>query len=211
MRRVLWIQGILTGSVVAATLVALLAGRTLNLPLVTLSATGDCQLPCWNDLRPGETHVAEAGDILVSLGYERRVFDPDPILANTSFVSDEPNAICEVHLNPIPGGSFDMITLRACSSVNIGDILSMTGQPESMLPFASVIVFREGQMILFLHSKMCEQQHVSLHMPVRYILLADEGVNAVMVNQPSDLPWHGLLPFWRYSQLYPDKMICPWR
>ena len=40
--------------------------------------------------------------------------------------------------------------------------------------------------------------------------LADAGVNSIMTNQPSDLPWHGFLPFWRYSQLYPDKFICPW-
>jgi hypothetical protein len=210
MRRVMLIQGMLTGSLVVATLVALLAGRILNLPPIALFMTGECQLPCWNNLHPGETNISEAGDILVSLGYTPRTFDPDPILRRTSFVAAEPNAICEVHLNPVAGGSFNSITLRACTWLPMGDILSLIGEPESMLPLASVIVFREGQMILFLNNRMCDQEHVSLHMPIRYIVLSDEGVNTLMLNQPSDLPWHGAIPLSRYSRLYPDKVFCPW-
>jgi len=210
MRRVFFIESMLIGTLIAATLLSLSIGRVFRLPPVSLYVSGDCELPCWNNLRPGQTRVSEAGDILENLGYERRVFDPDPILANTSFAAVEPNAICEVHLNPIPGGSFDTITLRACTTLPIGDILSMTGQPESMLPYASVIMFQEGQMILFMRNSMCRQKQMSLYMPIQYILLADAGVNSVMTNQPSDLPWHGFLPFWRYSQLYPDKFICPW-
>jgi hypothetical protein len=200
----------LTGIIITVTVFALGAGRVLSQPSVSLSKTGECQLPCWNNLHPGQTLVSEADDILENMGYQRRIFDPDPILANTSFVAVESNTICEVHLNPAPGGSFDTITLRTCNRLPIGDILSMIGEPESMMPYASVIMFQEGQMILFTHDSMCKQKEMSLHMPIRYILLADVGVNATIVNQPSDLPWHGFLPFWRYGQLYPDKMICPW-
>jgi hypothetical protein len=81
-----------------------------------------------------------------------------------------------------------------------------------MLPIASLMIFQEGQTILTLRQRMCDDDRVSAHAPIRFISLADSNLNAAVAQQVSDLPWQGFVPFWRYGQLYPDKAICPhWR
>jgi hypothetical protein len=208
-RRILLYQGLMTASVIAITLGALLIGRLFTRSLDSSVRGENCQLPCWNNLRPGETTISEANLILHQRGYRTETFDPDPILTNTSFVAIEQQTICEVHLEPAPGGYFSVITLRPCSPVSMGDISSLIGEPESMLPLLSTMMFQDGQTILLLQTPICNGSHVSLHTLVRFIMLSDGGVHERLLSQPSNLPWHGFIPFWRYGQMYPDKPVCP--
>ncbi len=211
MKRILHLHSLITASIVILTLAILIAGRALNPAPESLLTADDCRLPCWDGLRPGKTTISEANLILHAQGYRTATFDPDPILTNTSFIATESNLICEVHLEPAPGGIFSQMTLRPCSPLHVGDILSLIGQPESMLPIASVIIFQEGQTILLLQSPICTGATVSPHANIRYILLSEEGVNINTINQPTNVPWQGFVPFWRYHQLHPDRPICPRR
>jgi hypothetical protein len=211
MKRILFLQSLITVSVVSMTLVVLLAGRVLGRSSEALGRAEDCQLPCWNNLRPGEMSLNEASNILRNLGYRLRTnADDQGINAQFSYRPLEPSSVCEVALTGGGGGILREVILRMCEPLPIGEVLNLIGEPQSMLPIASLMIFQEGQTILTMRMPMCEGRSVSLHSTVRFISLADESLNIEVVRQPSDLPWEGFVPFWRYMQLYPDKAVCPY-
>lgn len=209
MRR-LWIaHGFIIGALVTVTLLALFAGRAFGSESRGLYAAADCQLPCWNGIRPGETRINEASNTLRSLGYRPRRFNEDAgIATNIVFIHAELDGVCQVGLTPGFGGLVRELILRACEPMPVGEVLNLIGSPDSMLPIASLMIFQEGQTILTLRQPACTSRKIYPQATIRFISLADSTLNTLVANQESDLPWQGFLPFWRYGQLHPDKPIC---
>lgn len=209
MKRIWLVQGFITGSLVAITLLALVAGRVLGNTPSALRANNTCQLPCWNDIRPGQTRLGEATNILRNLGYHPRRLNEDAgIATNLIYISDDVASMCQVGLTPGFGGMVREIILRACDPLPIGDILNLIGNPDSMLPIASLMIFQEGQTILTLRQPTCSRHKIEPQATIRYISLADSTLNSLVANQDSALPWKGFVPFWHYGQLFPEQVVC---
>jgi hypothetical protein len=209
MRRIWIAHGFIIGLLVSITLMALLAGRAFGGDSRQWDAAIDCQLPCWQDIRPGETRVNEASNTLRNLGYRPRRLNEDAgIATNIVFIHDDAEGICQVGLTPGFGGLIREIILRACEPMPVGEVLNLIGSPDSMLPIASLVIFQEGQTILTLRQPLCTSHKVYPDATIRFISLADSTMNMMVANQQSDLPWQGFLPFWRYGQLHPDKPVC---
>src|SRR5262249_7751633 len=100
------------------------------------------------------------------------------------------------------------LILLACDPLPIGEFINVIGDPESMLPLASLVIFQEGQTILTLRQPACDGHKIYPQATIRYISLADSTLNVEVATQVSDLPWQGFVPFWRYGQLHPDKPVC---
>jgi len=175
-----------------------------------LDTAPDCQIPCWNGIHPGQTTMHQASAILKRLGYELLPRDDDPgINVQLSYGATRPATFCQADLS---GRRFrDLVVrelvLRACESLPLGRVLDRLGLPDSMLPIASTLIFQEGQIIITLRLPICDMKP-SPHALIRYINLSEIGINAEVIKQPADLPWHGFVPLWRYGQLYPNKTIC---
>jgi len=208
MRRVWIAHSFVVVTVVTVTLLAVFAGRAFGGAAATLRPTDDCRLPCWNNIRPSETRLSEATNILRNLGYRPRRFNEDAgIATNILYIHNEAQWICQVGLTP-GGGLVRELILRACEPLSIGDVLNVIGSPDSMLPIPSLVIFQEGQTILTLWQPACDGHKIYPSASIRFISLADATLYVRVANQESELPWQGFLPFWRYGQLYPDKPVC---
>ena len=209
MKRIWQVQGFITGSLIAVTLLALIAGRALGNTPTALRADSDCQLPCWSDIHPGETRLGEAINILRNLNYHARRFNEDAgIATNVIYINDDAGSVCQVGLTPGAGGIVRETILRTCNPLPVGEILNLIGQPDSMLPIASLMIFQEGQTILTLRQPTCAQRKLEPQATIRFISLADSTLNKLIATQSSALPWKGFMPFWHYGQIFPEQVVC---
>jgi hypothetical protein len=209
MKRIWLVEGFITGSVVAITLLALIAGRALGNPPAALRENGSCQLPCWSSIQPGQTRLGEAINILRNSGYHARRLNEDAgIATNLLYINDDAEAICQVGLTPGGSGVVREIILRTCDPLPVGEILNLIGAPDSTLPMASLMIFQKGQTILTLRQPACASRKMAPEATIRFISLADSTLNSLVANQSSALPWKGFIPFWHYGQLFPEQIVC---
>lgn len=209
MKRIWLVQGFITGSLIAVTLMALIAGRVLGSTPAALRADNNCPLPCWSDIHPGETRLGEAINILRNLGYHPRRFNEDAgIATNLLYINDDAGSVCQVGLTPGPSGIVREIILRTCDPLPIGDILNLIGKPDSMLPIPSLMIFQKGQTILTLRQPTCASRKIVPQATIRFISLADSTLNSLVATQESALPWKGFIPFWHYGQIFPEQVVC---
>ncbi|MBZ0288454.1 MAG: hypothetical protein K8I30_12630 [Anaerolineae bacterium] len=209
MKRIWLIQGFITGSLIAITLLALIAGRVLGTTPAALRAQADCQMPCWNYIYPGQTLLGEAVSILEMLGYRARRIDEDPGIAiNRVYINDSGSPICRVGLTADRGSVVREVILRACDTLPLGDVFNLMGQPDSLLPIASLVIYWDGQMLLTLREATCDMHRIAPQATIRYISLADSTQNSIVAAQESALPWKGFIPFWHYGRLFPEQIVC---
>jgi hypothetical protein len=210
MKRIWLVQGFITGSLVAITLLALIAGHVLGSTPAALRADQNCPLPCWGDIHPGQTRLGEAINILRNRGYHPRRFNEDAgIATNLLYISeDDAGSVCQVGLTPGGSGIVREVILRTCDPLPVGDIFNLIGKPDSMLPIASLMIFQEGQTILTLRQPTCAQRKLEPQATIRFISLADPTLNKLVASHSSALPWKGFMPFWHYGQIFPEQVIC---
>ncbi|MEO8612115.1 MAG: hypothetical protein ABI690_29730 [Chloroflexota bacterium] len=209
MRRIWLVQASITGTMIAVTLLALIAGHVLGSTPAALRADNSCPLPCWSDIHPGTTRLGEAINILRNLGYHPRRFNEDAgIATNLLYINDDAGSVCQVGLTPGQNGIVREIILRTCDPLSVGDILNLIGKPDSMLPIASLMIFQDGQTILTLRQPSCARRKIYPESTIRFISLADRTLNSLVATQQSALPWRGFMPFWHYGQIFPQQVVC---
>lgn len=143
----------------------------------------DCELPCWNNLTPGEIHMAPARMITTRAGYQ---FQPlaERSPRSLNFAAQDASR-CDIRLDSEDALVTD-ITLYDCPSGKLGDVLLILGEPVGVRASTSVLVFREGAVTVTIRAWGCTQR-LSQHMPV----------TSIEIREPmsdSDLQWR-LVPW----------------
>ncbi len=208
-------------------LVSVGVGRVLGRAPDGLYAQSDCVLPCWNGILPGQTPAQAADGILKTLGYTLHDSRKDPANSLPNQITYDAPAgatVCQVGISRARGvvPIVSDLTLRVCDEAPLGHVMDMLGEPESFVPYVSMMTYARGAVSVILRSEWCDRP-VSPHSPILFLSLAlpvsaapqsaalrseqaTGGDEAGLLS--SQIPWRGFLPLWRYAQLYPDRVLC---
>lgn len=158
-------------------------------------AEGGCAPPCWADVHPGHTVVAEAARTLNERGYALRAAGDTPYL-----VYERPRAACTVRLE-FRGARVSVIRLR-CADLRLGDVVAALGAPDTVAPGATVIRFGFGRVRARFNAPACIGRFTPF-----------TPVTTLSLSGRSDVPtgasrWRGFQPLWRYRRLAPSTSGC---
>jgi hypothetical protein len=175
-------------------------GQKINSVPFQLRRSNDCDLPCWNGIRPGEMSIDAANHILFSQGYEMQnsMVDRDHIL----YIPPAANR-CMVRLEHQAARVIET-RLSHCPNLRLGDVIAALGQPESLLPHSLTFTFARGMARLRLRSDPCED-HLSPFSEVMFVRFSrTPGL------LPNEVPWQGFIPATRYEQRFPGSvpLVC---
>lgn len=207
-------------------LAAVGVGQVLGAASDAFRADPDCQLPCWNGIQPGVTEVKVADSILKSMGYalhDSRVDHANSLPNQTTYDAPSGTTVCQVGISRARAVVLVVsdLTLRLCGEAPLGHVIDLLGDPESFVPYVSMVTYQQGAVSIILRSELCDQPP-SPHSPILFLSLTppinltqNAAVRAEQATGGDDLellssqvPWRGFLPIWRYFQLYPDRVMC---
>ena len=190
-------------SFTGAILLAVLLG-SLRWPPIALRGLDDCHLPCWNEITPQQTTPDNASISLVHSGYT--VESVNHHWRYMTLQPPDPTA-CKINLTY---SRLVLVTeLNDCGDVSLGDVMTILGAPQGVLPYGlfDTFVFRDGTVVVHTRKFRCDSGS-SLHDTIVYIRLRDEPVQTPQVSTLNALPWRGFVSRGQYQQLYPGAMGC---
>ena len=218
MRRLSIYTTAIIGSLALLLVTVRVVGGLMPTPTVTTIAAGQCDQPCWNGIRPGETTIAQASELfsanpMLSANPGSAQFDNERCwdMAATSplsawractvywYASD--NKISLLRLTP-PQGKFQL-----------GDVLALFGDP-----LASTLCWWDARLpnmpSQFLRARLYFKNNIevwaySLRQPTSFLF--DPGMVVYTVNYhytQADLPFLPDAPLWHGFKRYARQVGC---
>jgi hypothetical protein len=188
---------VLSGLLMTGTLFA--AQTSSEPPLIApdLRQFPQCQLPCWNGIRPDETSIVRANRILGEAGYTLDT----PSGSDVTFYYYRPPAAqrCAVQLD-VRDAIVRRIRLENCPPTRIGDLIRVLGSPTSVLVERSGLAFSDGAVFAFLFPESCAR----MYKPEAFVGTIDLRSPDVLRGYLQ--PWHGFI-HGRYYQPHPQASV----
>lgn len=182
-------------------------GGVFMVPPPAFDGLDDCNLPCWQQIRPRSTPVEMADLMLTAAGYQR--IELLARFRTMAYRHQFDSRVCTVGL-AYSGGIVTTITLDRCSA-RLGDLMAIVGPPDGILFTGRAVSFRNGRVIASLRgcgSFAPERSIVS-------IFLNNPGPpppNTIIDNTPQDhiprFSWRGFAPRAYYEAIEPNFPAC---
>jgi hypothetical protein len=204
-KRLTLLLSLLSAPFATLAILAIAVGQVSGAGRVELGAAGDCRLPCWNGITPGQTSYNQAVDILETLGYQQKRSGEDGVFPRqNTYQAPTPALICKVGLSRSRqlSSRVSEMTLAVCGSLPVGSIIDAIGPPRAIIPYISILDY--NRTFIIMRPRMC-QTTLRPHHEVMFISVSEDA-GGDLAN--SELPWRGFLPLWRYDRLYPGRALC---
>lgn len=189
---------LLCGLLVCCVALAQMAGRTNSIsPSPVRNDAAACALPCWHGIRPGETTLVRANQIMLSEGYTVQRTQENTALA--SYFPDG-DSQCSVHLHH-SGAVVDRIRLLDCPPLRLGDVMMALGTPVSLAPSGNYVTFAEGYVRVWLHGLACGETLTP------FVGVDNISLSAQQYDDTVDVTWRGFMSPQRYAQNAPVLVL----
>jgi hypothetical protein len=199
-------QAYLGGFLGGLILLVVLAGNALYPSRSVLEDTANCRLPCWNDIRPGETGLVEADSAVVSLGY--LFYEDFPINRVRSYSREGVRDDCLLRL-AYSRGYVTSITFTDCGDFQLGDVILLLGTPQDISRLGTTLAFHNEEIAATIRYTDCTHG-LSPYTPIASVFLRPLDANARLsiTENGGNFEWIGFAPWWRYRQFNSGLYGC---
>ena len=196
MIRLLVLQGIMSAVLLVLAGFAMVAGAFGPAPHAVLQASR-CELPCWQDIRPGESLITDAFRTLTSQRYSPRSGGGTQI----RFTPPPEHTACRAEVHYWQTVVIET-RLSRCPGLRLGDLLLLLGAPEQVAPNLLTLDFDGGAVRAQLHLLECDQS-LSPHTPVQFVSLTQPPPDSAAMGPA----WQGFALPWRYTRALPNIVL----